>query len=354
MNLDQPIQEAIELLQSLIRVQSYSGEENETASIIQTYLNQKGILTERIHNNIIARSRKFTTSRPTIILNSHHDTVQIGNGWTKDPLGGEIKNGRLYGRGSNDAGGCLVSLIATFITLHDVELPHNLMLIASGEEENFGANGVSSVLSQLEFEPTLGIIGEPTEMHLAIAEKGLVVIDAEVKGITGHAARDLGENAIHKAQKDIQTIHELEWDRVSSVLGKTKSTITQVNAGSQHNVIPDLCTYVIDCRVNEKYELQEILDQLSVITVADLKPRSLRWHPSGIDRNHPVVQKGITMGRNVFGSPTLSDQVHFKCPTIKMGPGKSERSHTVDEYIEVIEIEAGIQTYLRLLEGLSL
>lgn len=354
MELKQLTAEAIELLQSLIRIQSYSGEENETALIIQRYIEGKGIATERLHNNIIAKSLHYDSDRPTVILNSHHDTVKIGNGWTEDPLGGKVKEGKIFGRGSNDAGGCLVSLMATFVALYDSKLSFNLMLIASGEEENFGMNGVSSVLAQLDFEPALGIIGEPTEMHLGIAEKGLIVIDAEVKGVSGHAARDLGENAIYKAQQDLLSIEQLEWDRESQVLGKTKTTITQINAGSQHNVIPDSCQYVIDCRVNENYSLQEVLNILNENTVADLKPRSLRWHPSGINRDHPIVKSSIELGRNVFGSPTLSDQVHFQCPTVKIGPGRSERSHTADEFIRIEEIEEGIEIYTLLLQELRL
>ncbi len=348
------IDEAVELLQQLIRVQSYSGEESATGDIIQNYLEDHGVNTHRIYNNIIARSQYWDGERPTVVLNSHHDTVGIGAGWTEDPLGGVIKDGKLYGRGSNDAGGCLVSLMAAFLFLRDKRLSFNLMLIASGEEENFGSRGVSAALKEIEMTPDLGIIGEPTEMHLAIAEKGLIVIDGEIQGEGGHAARDIGKNAIYLAIEDLRYIKDYSWDRVSEVLGRTKTTVTQIEAGSQHNVIPDRCHYVIDCRVNERYTLREVLDELQRNTHAQLTPRSLRWHPSGIPIDHPVVKRGTEMGRRIFGSPTLSDQVHFSCPSVKIGPGVSVRSHTADEFIRITEIEEGIRIYIELLEGLHL
>lgn len=347
-------QEYISLLQSLIRILSLSGQEMETAALIQDFFNKKNIPTERSNNNIIAKNYFFKKDLPTIILNSHHDTVKIGNGWTKDPLGAEIIGGRLYGRGSNDAGGALVSLIATFCHFYDAPLPYNLMIIASGEEENFGSKGVSEVLHSLDFEPTLGIIGEPTQMQLAVAEKGLIVIDGVVKGISGHAARDVGVNALYIANEDISWIKNYSWEKVSEVLGPTKTTVTQINSGSQHNVIPDQCTYVVDCRINEQYTLQEVLSLLQENTKAVLTPRSLKWHPSGINLNHPIVTKGTASGLSYFGSPTLSDQVHFGCPTVKIGPGKSERSHTPDEFIFVDEIKEGINIYIDLLEGLKI
>ena len=348
------IAEAVDLLRSMIQVQTFSGEEGPTADLISAYLKTKGVQTERLHNNIIARNSHWHEDKPTIILNSHHDTVKINNGWTKDPFGAEVEGDMLFGRGSNDAGGALVSLIATFVHYYDAEIPFNLMLIASGEEENFGPNGVSSVLESLDFDPALGIIGEPTQMRLAIAEKGLIVIDGTTTGKAGHAARNTGINALYLATEDINWIKSYEWTKVSSVLGPVKTTVTQIESGSQHNVIPDSCTYVIDCRVNEHYTLQQVLDILNEGTHAELIPRSLRWHPSGINEQHPVVTQGKRIGRAVIGSPTLSDQVHFKCPTIKVGPGKSERSHTADEFIMLSEIEEGINIYIDLLKGLEI
>jgi len=347
-------QEYILLLQSLIKELSLSGSEHITADIIEAFLTLKGITSDRLHNNVIAKSKSWKDGRPTIILNSHHDTVKIGNDWTYDPLGAVIENGKLFGRGSNDAGAALVSLIAAFVHFYNRDIPFNLMLIASGEEENFGPQGVSSVLSTLEIKPTLGIIGEPTEMQLGVAEKGLIVIDGEAIGEGGHAARDQGRNALYIAMDDIQKIKNYNWDKVSEVLGKTKTTVTQAESGTQHNVIPDRCTYVIDCRVNEHYTLQEVLDTLTAITEATLTPRSLKWHPSGIDTGHAIVERAKSIGRSYFGSPTLSDQVHFECPTVKIGPGVSERSHTADEYIMISEIEEGIEIYIDLLKGLAL
>lgn len=354
MTHDQLAKEAITLLQSLIRIQSYSGEEQGTGDHIEAFFKERNIPVERLHNNIIVRSKNFDSQRETVILNSHHDTVKIGEGWTQDPLGGYIIDGKIFGRGSNDAGGCLVSLIMAFIHFWELELPFNIMLVASGEEENFGPNGVSAVLDSLDFEPALGIIGEPTEMHLGIAEKGLIVIDGYTQGVTGHAARDLGVNALYLATEDVNWIKSHNWLKDSAVLGKTKTTVTQMNSGSQHNVIPDSCHYVIDCRVNENYSLQEVLDILDESTHAELKPRSLRWHPSGIDLSHPVVKQGLQLGRDIFGSPTLSDQVHFDCPTVKIGPGRSERSHTSDEFVTVSEIEVGVSIYTELIRGLIL
>ncbi len=347
-------QEAISLLRSMIQVKTFSGEEGPTADLIAAHLEAKGIATTRLHNNIIARNQQWDDSKPTIILNSHHDTVKINHGWTRDPFGAEIDGDNLYGRGSNDAGGALVCLISCFIHYYTAELSFNLMLIASGEEENFGANGVSAVLDTLDFEVLLGIIGEPTQMHLGVAEKGLIVIDGVTTGKAGHAARDTGINALYLATEDINWIKNHDWDQISSVLGPVKTTVTQIEASSQHNVVPDSCSYVIDCRVNENYTLQEVLDILDQNTHASLTPRSLRWHPSGIDHDHPIVHKGKQIGRNIFGSPTLSDQVHFNCPTVKIGPGMSERSHTADEFIKLSEIEEGINIYIELLKGLQL
>jgi acetylornithine deacetylase len=352
--MNELVKEAISLLRSMIQAQTFSGEEGPTADLIDTYLKTKGVKTERLHNNIIVRNSRWHEEKPTIILNSHHDTVKINNGWTKDPFGAEVEGDKLFGRGSNDAGGALVSLIATFVHYYDATLPFNLMLIASGEEENFGPNGVSSVLATLDFEPALGIIGEPTQMQLAIAEKGLIVIDGTTTGKAGHAARNTGINALYLAAEDINWIKSYEWPKVSPVLGPVKTTVTQIASGSQHNVIPDSCTYVIDCRVNEHYTLQEVLDILNDGTHAALKPRSLRWHPSGINEGHPIVAQGKKIGRAVLGSPTLSDQVHFTCPTIKIGPGISERSHTANEFIMLSEIEEGINIYIDLLKGLEI
>lgn len=346
--------DAVELLKELITFPSFSGEEQLTADAIELFFRRNGMICDRLYNNVIARNKKFDRDLPTIILNSHHDTVRINEGWTRDPFGAEIDGDRLYGRGSNDAGASLVSLIALFRYYYLAELPYNLILIASGEEENFGPHGVASVLASLDFVPTLAIIGEPTEMAVAVAEKGLIVIDAQTTGVAGHAARDTGINALYLAVEDIEAIRNCRWSKVSDVLGATMTTVTQINAGSQHNVVPDTCHYVIDCRVNECYTLSEVLEQLDRITHAKLITRSLKWHPSGIDIDHPVVQRAKSLGLKIFGSPTLSDQVHFSCPSIKIGPGVSERSHTADEYICLSEIKDGIEKYIELLNNIRL
>ena len=346
--------DCIVLLQALIKEESYSGQENITGDLIQSFFESRDIKTERLHNNIIVKSKNWREDHPTVVLNSHHDTVKVGEGWSKDPFGAEVEDGKLYGRGSNDAGGALVSLVGVFCKVYEDELPYNLMLIASGEEENFGPNGVSAVLATYDIQPDLAIIGEPTEMHIAIAEKGLIVIDGVVKGESGHAARDTGVNALYLAIEDIDRIKSHNWDRPSHHLGMTTTKVTQISAGSQHNVIPDSCAYVIDCRVNEQYTLHEVINTLDEMTHAVLKPRSIRWHPSGISSDHPIIQVGQKLGRELFGSPTLSDQVHFTCPSIKIGPGRSERSHTADEYIRLSEIEEGIEIYIALLRDLSL
>lgn len=346
--------DSIALLRSLIKEESFSGHEKRTGDIIQSFFESRDIETTRLHNNIIVKSKNWSEGRPIVVLNSHHDTVKIGEGWTKDPFGAVIEGGKLYGRGSNDAGGALVSLMAAFCALQEEKLSYNLMLIASGEEENFGVNGVSSVLKAHNLNPEFAIIGEPTEMHIAIAEKGLIVIDGETKGESGHAARDTGVNALYLATEDIENIKAHSWVRTSDHLGMTTTKVTQISAGSLHNVIPDICSYVIDCRVNEKYTLHEVIEVLDEMTHAELTPRSIRWHPSGISEDHPIIKLGSKLGRNLVGSPTLSDQVHFVCPSIKIGPGRSERSHTSDEYILLSEIEEGIEIYIALLRDLSL
>ena len=342
----------VDLLKALIQTQSLSGQESGTASIIEAFFERRNISTQRIHNNIIAKNQNFKEGLPLIVLNSHHDTVALGDQWTYDPLGATIDDGRLYGRGSNDAGGPLVGLIAAFCELYEKEIPYNLMIIASGEEENFGDNGVKAVLHQLALSPSLAIIGEPTSLSLAVAEKGLIVIDAQTKGISGHAARDSGTNALYLATEDIEWIKNIDWQRESDFLGRVKTTVTQISSGYQHNVIPDLCSYVIDCRVNEHYTLEEVLSTLDKGTHATLKPRSLKWRPNGVALSHPIVLKAKDVGLPIVGSPTLSDQVHFTCPSVKIGPGDSKRSHTADEYIYLSELYDGIQVYCSLLENL--
>lgn len=348
-------QEAIGLLKVLIKTPSFSGQEDGTAGIISAFLTKLNIKFERFDNNIVAKNLHFEESKPTVLLNSHHDTVKVVNNWTKEPHGAAEENGIIYGLGSNDAGASLVSLIACFVHYYySQNLAFNIILAATAEEENFGPKGVKSILDTVLKDVTMGIVGEPTEMQMAIAEKGLIVIDAEVHGVAGHAARSEGENAIYKAIKDIEIIRNFRFENESAVLGPNVINVTQVNAGHQHNVVPDLCKFVIDLRVNECYTLQEAFDLIDEQTVATLTARSFNNNPSGIDLNHPIIKKGIAQGLGIFGSATLSDQAHMKFPTVKMGPGKSERSHTPDEYIYIKEIKEGIEIYIQLLNDLKI
>ena len=345
--------DALALLSSLIRIPSFSKEESATADLIGSFLSDKGIKFKRLKNNIVAKNKNFDATRMTVVLNSHHDTVKVGDGWTRDPFGAEVDKDRLYGRGSNDAGGALVALISAFVHFYNTDLPYNLVLIASAEEENFGANGLSYVLNNIDFKPDFAIVGEPTELDVAISEMGLLVIDAEVQGRSGHVARDTAINPIYIACQDIQWINDYRFDRISDHLGETRINVTQINAGNQHNVVPDKCSYVIDVRVNELYSHEEIIELLENRCLGTFVPRSLKWRASFTPVDHPVVQRCDQIGLRRIGSKTLSDQVHFSCPSIKIGPGKSERSHTADEYIFTSELEDGIRTYIKILNGIN-
>ena len=290
-------------------------------------------------------------NKPTILLNSHIDTVKPVNGWRKQPFTAKIENGKLYGLGSNDAGASVVSLFQAYRHLSATEQAYNLIFLASCEEEVSGKNGIESVLSQLP-PITLGIVGEPTEMHPAIAEKGLMVLDVTAHGKAGHAARNEGENAIYKALQDIQWFREYRFPKESSLLGPVKMSVTQVNAGTQHNVIPDLCNFVVDIRSNECYSNEELFAEICSHISSEAKARSFRLNSSHIDADHPFVKRAVAMGRIPFGSPTLSDQALMRFPSVKIGPGKSSRSHTADEYIVISEIEEAIKLYIELLDGL--
>ena len=341
--------EAIELLKKLIEIQSYSGEEDKTAFLIEHYLKSQGVETKRRNNNIWAVNKYFNESKPTILLNSHHDTVKPNKGYTKDPFEAKIIDGKLYGLGSNDAGGSLVSLMALFIYYyHYKNLKYNLIILASAEEENSGKSGIRSMIPLLP-EIDFAIIGEPTLMHLAIAEKGLLVLDCYAHGISGHAAHTLGENSIYKAMNAIQWFKDFKFPKISDILGEVKMTVTQINAGSQHNVIPETCHFVADVRVNEKYSNKEVLKIIEENVDVEVKERSLRHNSSSIPKNHPIVLSGQNLGRKTYGSPTMSDQTALTCPSLKLGPGDSLRSHTADEYIYVDEIKEGIELYVDLL-----
>ncbi|MCB0596996.1 MAG: M20 family metallo-hydrolase [Lewinellaceae bacterium] len=343
------IKNALSLLQQLIATPSFSREEAGTAELIEAFFRSHSIPTHRKGNNIWAFSKHQDEAKPFVLLNSHHDTVRPAQGWRRDPFTPTIEGDDLYGLGSNDAGGPLVSLIATFLHFYTAEaLPFNLILAATAEEEISGPNGIASILEELP-EIAVGLIGEPTQMQMAVAERGLMVIDAETKGKAGHAAREEGINAIYLALQDIQWIKEYQFEKVSPTLGRVKATVTQIEAGSQHNVVPDSCRYVIDVRTQERYTNREVFDILQKHTLAELTARSFRLNPSGIPSDHPLVQAGLSLGMETYGSPTLSDQALCFFPTVKIGPGDSARSHTADEFIRVSEVEAGIKMYIRLI-----
>ena len=342
---------AIDLLKRLIAIPSFSSEEDKTAYLIESWLKQFGIPTKRVGNNIYAFNKHFDENLPNLLLNSHHDTVKPNSAYTKDPFSPTIEDGKLFGLGSNDAGGCLVSLLAAFVHFYDMEkLSHNIIMVASAEEESSGPNGLNSVLPLLP-EIDVAIVGEPTLMHLAIAEKGLVVFDAFIKGTPSHAAHPNGDNAIYKSSEVLQWFREYSFERVSDMLGETKLTVTQINAGTQHNVVPAQVNLVIDVRVNDCYTNSEIAEILSKDAPCEIEPRSLRLNSSSINADHDLVRSGVGLGRNTYGSPTLSDQAALSCQSLKLGPGDSTRSHTADEFIYLEEIEQGIDLYIEILKG---
>ena len=345
--------EAITLLSSLISIPSISREEEKVADFLQNYIEENGIMTGRSGNNIWCISPMFDIKKPTILLNSHIDTVKPVNGWRKHPFTAKMEDGKLYGLGSNDAGASVVSLFQVYRHLSATQQAYNLIFLASCEEEVSGKNGIESVLPQLP-PITLGIVGEPTEMHPAIAEKGLMVLDVQAHGKAGHAARNEGDNAIYKALDDIQWFRTHRFPKESSLLGPVKMSVTQVNAGTQHKVIPDLCSFVVDIRSNECYSNEELYQEICSHIQSEAKARSFRLNSSRIDLEHPFVQRAIRLGRTPFGSPTLSDQALMKFPSVKMGPGKSSRSHTADEFIMISEIEEAISMYIKILDGLIL
>ncbi|HSJ66526.1 MAG TPA: M20/M25/M40 family metallo-hydrolase [Anditalea sp.] len=341
--------ETLQLLQQLIETPSLSQNEEGTAKLIASYFQEKEIPFHQKYYNIWAQNEKFDPSLPTLLLNSHHDTVKPNAGYTKNPYRAEISEGKLYGLGSNDAGGCLVSLIAAFSYYYHQDLPFNLILAATAEEEISGKSGVAAILHDLP-EIELAIVGEPTLLQLAVAEKGLMVIDAQVKGVSGHAAREEGENAIYKALDDLLVLRDFRFRKESKFLGKSKASVTVINSGLQHNVVPALCTYCIDVRVTDAYTLEEALEELQESLKAELNPRSMRLNSSTVPDNHKILQVSKNMNLVQYGSPTLSDQALIPYPSVKIGPGDSARSHTSDEYIYVDEVYQGIDFYINLIQ----
>lgn len=346
-------EDAIELLKQLIQTQSFSREEAATADIIAHFLVQHGIAVRRQGNNVWAVSSDFSAQKPTILLNSHHDTVKPGVAWTYPPYGAVLEGDKLTGLGSNDAGAAAVSLLAAFRYFYNRPTPFNLICAITAEEEISGVNGVKSILPELG-KIDVGLVGEPTGMQAAVAEKGLLVLDGVARGRTGHAARNEGENALYKALDDIAWLRSYQFPQVSALLGAVKMTVTQISAGTQHNVVPDECHYVVDIRSNECYSNEEILATVRAHVQADIMPRSTHLQSSGISLAHPLVRQALAMGKTVFGSPTLSDQALMRFDTLKMGPGDSARSHAPDEYILLSEIREGIADYIELLANVSL
>ncbi len=351
MTLETLTTNAISLLKQLIETPSFSSEENQTAKHITAWLKDHGIAIKRSKNNIWATNKYFEDGKPTLLLNSHHDTVKPNTAYTKDPFKAIEEDGKLYGLGSNDAGGCLVSLMATFVYFYNEKnLKYNLILVASAEEESSGPNGLNSMLPTLP-KIDVAIVGEPTLMNLAVAEKGLVVFDAVVKGTPSHAAHPNNDNAIYNTIKTLQWFQDFKFEKTSQALGDVKLTVTQINAGSQHNVVPAEVNLVIDVRVNDAYtnaQIAAVLQDKAPCT--SIKPRSLRLNSSSIPMTHDLVKAGIAMGKTTYGSPTLSDQAVLTCPSLKLGPGDSTRSHSADEYIFINEIKEGIETYVELLK----
>jgi len=351
MNIEKLTNKAINLLKSLIETESFSSEEEHTAALIENWFKDFDIPFNRTQNNVWATNKHFDDSKPTLLLNSHHDTVKPNSGYTKDPLKAIVEDGKLYGLGSNDAGGCLVSLIATFTYYYSKKnLNYNLVLVASAEEESSGPNGLNSMLDIIP-KVNVAIVGEPTLMKLAIAEKGLVVFDAKVKGTASHAAHPNTDNAIYNTMSALKWFQDYKFEKKSPVLGDVKMTVTQIHAGKQHNAVPAEVDLVIDVRVNDRYsnaEIAKILVKKSPCST--IEARSLRLNSSSIPISHPLVEAGIALGRETYGSPTLSDQTALSCPSLKLGPGDSTRSHTADEFIYIAEIEEGIDIYIQLLE----
>ncbi|HEX8313720.1 MAG TPA: M20 family metallo-hydrolase [Flavisolibacter sp.] len=342
---------AVTVLTELIRLPSFSKEEERTAAFLAAYLSEKEVQVKRVGNNILALNRHFDNSRPTILLNSHHDTVKPNSAYTKDPFLPEITEGKLYGLGSNDAGGSLVALMMAFLHFHHQgNLRYNLAYAATAEEEISGSNGIQSTLEHLP-PIDFAIVGEPTLLQMAVAERGLMVLDCVARGKAGHAAREEGENAIYKAMADIEWFSHFQPGKVSEFLGPVKMSVTSIETENKtHNIVPAECKYVVDVRVNELYTMEELLAIIQQNVQSEVKPRSTRLKSSFIPLDHPLVEAGIRLGKACYGSPTTSDKALMPFPALKMGPGDSARSHTADEFIYLNEIREGIDSYIALLQ----
>ncbi|MCF0195721.1 MAG: M20 family metallo-hydrolase [Bacteroidaceae bacterium] len=343
--------EAIALLKQLIAIPRTSRDETAAADLLERYMTAHCSLpTSRVCNNVWTVAPAYDEARPTLLLNAHIDTVKPVGGWTYDPHTPTLEGDTLYGLGANDDGASLVSLLQVFRALRDEERPYNLIFLASAEEEVSGANGMELALKHLP-RVDVALVGEPTGMQPAIAEKGLMVLDVTAHGRAGHAARNEGDNAIYHALDDMQWFRTKQWDRVSPLLGPVKMTVTVIHAGTQHNVVPDQCTFMVDVRTNECYSNEELFALIAQEVKGEVKAHSFRLNSSQIPPEHWLVRRAIELGRQPFGSPTLSDQALLRCPSLKMGPGDSRRSHTANEFIRISEVEEAIGMYLKLLHS---
>lgn len=353
LDVDLAFYQAVDLLKQMIAIPSPSRGEAEVAALFEEWGKRYGATARRIGNNVIFEPVGYDPQKPSLLLNSHIDTVRPGESWNRDPFSPTTEEDTIYGLGSNDAGASVVSLFMTWLMLKDTPQAYNLIFVASAEEEISGAGGIESVLPHLP-PIRFAVVGEPTGMHPAIAEKGLLVIDGTVYGKSGHAARNEGINAIYEALPVLEKLRDFRFEKESPFLGPVKVTVTQVNAGSQHNVIPDRFTFVVDVRTNEHYHNEEAFALLSEIAGCEMKARSFRLNSSSLPADHPFVLRAQMAGKKPFGSPTLSDQAHLSCPSVKIGPGDSARSHTADEYIREEEIREAITLYVKLLDGLKI
>ena len=341
---------AIDLLKELIATPSFSKQEDQTAGILCRFIGERGIVHTRVGNNVFALNKFYDERNPTILLNSHHDTVKPNPQYTKDPFAPLVEDGKLSGLGSNDAGGCLVSLLAVFLHFYEKEHgQYNVIFAATAEEEISGTGGIEYTLPYLP-RIDCAIVGEPTQMQMAVAERGLMVLDCVSHGKAGHAARNEGENAIYKALKDISWFNSYQLDKVSPLLGPSKMSVTVIETENKaHNVVPAICKFVVDTRINELYSFEEVIDLIKAHVDCEVKPRSTRLRSTSIALDHPLVKAGTSLGRTYYGSPTTSDKALMPFPSLKMGPGDSVRSHTADEYIFIDEIKEGIALYINLL-----
>jgi len=341
------------LLRKLVSIPSFSGEEQLRSDFLADFFRERGMVPERIGNNLVVRNRHYDKTKQTLMLNSHLDTVQPAAGYTFDPFNPPVSDTHIYGLGSNDAGASVVTLIQTFLHFCDIPLPFNLLLALSTEEENSGPDGMRLLWQQLSDEADMAIVGEPTGMRAAVAERGLLVIDGEARGISGHAAREEGVNALYIALEDITTLRSVRFEKISPAMGEVKMTVTQIHAGTQHNVVPDRCSFVVDIRPTEQYTNQEIMDILQPLVKSTLTARSLTNRSSATPSGHRLLDGVHRMGIETYTSPTTSDWMRITCPAIKMGPGESARSHQADEFVLIEELEQGLKGYIDLITQLA-